>query len=646
MTATSSSEQFVFKAEVQKLLNIITHSIYTNREIFLRELISNASDALDKLRFEISRGAVSADADLPLQITLHVDKDNKRLVLSDTGVGMTREELVEHIGTIARSGSEAFMNQLAEEAKAKGEAAKAGADGIIGRFGVGFYSVFMVADRVRILTRSSRTGEPAWVWTSDGLGGYEIQPATAEDGEVTRGARIEIQLKEDAAEFLDKSRLESIIKRHSNFISFPILFDGEKVNTIPALWREPKFSVTSAQYEEFYKFLSLDSDGPLETLHIAVDAPVQFTALLFIPKHNNDFFGLGRTEYGLDLFVKRVLIQRQNKDLLPEYLSFLKGVVDSEDLPLNLSRETLQENLLIRKIAQTVTKQALTHLDRLAKEKPDQYLEFWRTHGRTFKLGYGDFVNRDKIGPLLRFNSSFHDDATGLTSLDDYIARCKPDQKTIYYISGPSREALKLNPHLEIFRQKGVETLYLYEPIEELAMDALREYKDFTFTSAEQAALDKLNELPDTGAKREETVPLNQEEEDAFVRLMQKMQTVLGSRVTEVRVSGRLLDSPCCLVSPEGGLTSSMQKILQVVSKDTSIPAKVLEINRDHPLVRNLLRVFKADSDDLFVQNAVEQLYDAALLLEGYLSDPHKLVERINAMLLSSSGWYAELKKC
>ena len=377
---------------------------------------------------------------------------------------------------------------------------------------------------------------------------------------------------------------------------------------------------------------------------MAVDAPVQFTSLCFVPTFSMDIFGLGREEYGLDLYVRRVLIQRKNKDLIPEYLGFLKGLVDTEDLPLNLSRETLQENALIRKINQTLTKQVLSHLEKMANEKPEAYDEFWRAHSKTFRLGYGDYANRDKFTGLMRFNTSHHEDAKGLTSLADYIARAKPEQKKIYYIAGTSREAINLNPHLEIFRDKGVEVLYLYEPLEELALETLREYKDFTFESAELADMSALESLPSQAEKKEKPEDLDEGGKKTFDELLARIKEILGDKVTEVRVSHRLSDSPCCLVSPDGGMSSSMHKVMQMVNKDSSIPPKVMELNSDHPLIRNLMRIFKNDGNDDLLTTSVEQLYESSLLLEGYLADPHAMVKRINSLLQRSSGWYAEIK--
>lgn len=625
----SQTDQFEFKTEIKQLLDIITHSLYTSREVFLRELVSNASDALDKLRFEQARSTDIKDPDLELSIAITADKDKKILTIADTGIGMTREELIRNIGTIAHSGSAEFIRQAMAD--------KENSSNIIGRFGVGFYSVFMAADKVTIRTRSFRPDAKTVEWVSDGLGTYTI--AELED-DAPRGTAITVQLKEDAAEFADKNQITSIIKKHSNFISFPILVQEEKVNTVPALWRENKFSVTPEQYKEFYTFLTYDHEAPLDTLHMSVDAPVQFSALAFVPPHSADTFGFDRDNYGLDLYVRRVLIQTKNKDLIPEYLGFMRGVVDTEDLPLNISRETLQENLLIRKIASTLTKQILGHLKKLGQDK-DRYAAFWKEHSKRFKLGYMDFANQEAFGELLRFNSSRHDGKDGLISLDEYIETAKDGQKDIYYISGPSREAIEQNPHLEIFRTKGLEVLYLYEPIDEFVMDSLRKFKDFEFRSTENADIESLEKFADAGENAPKSQELSDEEAKDMDRFLKRVREILGDRITEARVSKRLSQSPSCLVSPDGA-TSQMHKIMQLVTKDTSIPKKVFEINQDHALIRNLLAVFGKDEKDPFVTSVIEQLYESALLMDGYLSDPHKMVARLNRLMEDSSLWYRE----
>lgn len=629
----SAQATYEFKAEIKQLLDILVHSLYTEREIFLRELVSNASDALDKLRIT---AADSETDDAPLEIRIEADKDKKQLVISDNGIGMTEAELVENIGTIAHSGSASFLKAMKD--------AGTSADGIIGRFGVGFYSVYMVAESVRITTRSHREGSTPVEWISDGQGAYTIRELSGEEAEgVARGTRIEVRLREEmAAEFTEPDTLRHIIRKHSNFLSFPIYVGGERTNTVPALWREPKFQITKEQYKEFYSFLTYDTDEPMDTLHVSVDAPVQFNALCFIPKKSKDFMGFDREDWGLDLYVRRVLIQRQNKDLIPQYLMFARGVVDTEDLPLNISRETLQDNRLIRKINTTLTKQILSQLTKMAEDK-EAYAAFWREHARVFKAGYMDFANRETFGSLLRFNSSASETADDLTSLDDYISRAKPDQKKVYFAFGPSREALKLNPHLELFRKKGVEVLYLYEPIDEFVMDALHIYKDFALTPAELAKPEDLAALPDVeAAAPEDAVPAP--EKDALEALLVRFKEVLGDGVADVRATSRLTGSPCCLVNPDGHTTSSMDKIMRAMNHDNTVPKKVMELNPTHPLIRNLADLNQADGQDAFVEQAARQLFESALLLEGYLSDPHALVGRVQDLLAKASGWYVKAK--
>ncbi len=626
------AKSYKFKAEINQLLDILVHSLYTNREIFIRELVSNASDALDKLRFEMTRGTEVADKNLPLEIKITLDKDKKMLTIHDTGIGMTGEEIVKNIGTIAKSGSADFLQKLSEEAKDKD------VSNIIGKFGVGFYSVFMVASEVNITSRSFQPDAKPIRWTSSGMGSFKLEEL---DEPVQRGTSIEIHLKEDAEEFLEKYRVESTIKKHSNFISFPIMVDGEKVNTVTALWREPKSSIKKEQYDEFYKYLTYDSEPPMDTIHVSIDAPVQFNSLMFIPKQTFDMFGISKEDIGLDLYVKGVLIQHKNSELLPEYLGFIKGMVDSPDIPLNISRETLQENRVVMKISQTLVKQVLSFLTKKAKDDPEAYAEFWKIHGKIFKLGYSDYANMEKFADLLRFDSSALEEEGQLTSLAEYVERAKEDQKEIYYITGASREALQSDPHLEIFKRKGLEVLYLYDPVDEFAMTGVVKYKsDYTLTAVEQADLSKLEKFEDSEETESKAEALSDGEEKVFKKLLKKIQDILGDRVTEVRESKRLHDSASCLVSPDGDMTSQMQKILHIMNKDTSVPKKVFEVNKDHALVRNMLKIYKNDPKDPFITEAVEQLYESALLLEGYLTDPHKLVNRIQDILLKSSQWH------
>jgi molecular chaperone HtpG len=629
-------QKIEFKAETKKLLDILVHSLYTSRDIFLRELISNASDALDKIRFESNKGTDIADKDLPLEIKVLFDDKKNIITITDTGIGMTRDELIANIGTIAKSGSEEFLKQLSESKEA--------INNIIGRFGIGFYSVFMVAKEVVIKTRSFKKDEKAVEWKSDGLGEYEIADI---DDQINRGTTIEIHLKDETKEFAEKYRLESVIKKHSNFISFPIFLENEKINTVAAIWREPKSSIKKEQYTEFYKFLTYDNEEPFETIHSSVDAPIQYNSLLFIPKKSYEYWRFNRDDYGLDLYVRRVLIQHQNKDLLPEYLSFVKGVVDSEDLPLNISRETLQENVIFSKIANTVTSNVLSHLTKIAKDSPERYTEFWNEHGRIFKLGYMDFTNTDKYQQLLRFNSSASKDEKELISLEDYVGRMKKDQKEIYYALGTSREAIDLNPHLEIFKSKGLEVFYLYDPVDEFVVTSIRKHKDFDFKSVDGINLKELDKLEDVDKSDEPKEKFSKEDDKAFGKLLLKMKEILGDRVTEVHESKRLKGSPSCLINSDDSMSSTMQKILKMSNQGMAMPAqkRLMEINKDHKLIHNMLNVFKKDEKDQFIIDTTEQLYESALLLEGNLEDPHKLVNRLNKMLTEASELYSKSKE-
>ncbi len=637
------SEQREFRAEVRKVLNILTNSLYTNREIFLRELVSNASDALDKLRYRANRGETPRLPDTPLEIRITLDKDAKTLTIADTGVGMTPEELADNLGTIAKSGSEDFLADLPQQEGREGEPADA--SNIIGRFGVGFYSVFMVAEKVEVTSRPAfADGEPAaWRWSSDGLGTFTVEECA--DTEPARGTVIVAHLKEDAAEFLEPYRVQSVIRKHSAFVPFPVLVDGERVNTQPALWREPRSSIKQEDYNAFYKHLTYDGADPLDVLHISVDAPVQFNALLYIPAATQDFFGADRDFWGLDLYARRVLIQHRNKELIPDWLAFLKGVVDTEDLPLNISRETLQENRVLMKISQTITRQMLGHLEKMAKERPEVYERFWKLHSKIFKLSYQDFALRERVAALMRFNSSRLDDGDALTGLEDYMGRAPEGQKTFWYLSAPNREAARLSPHLERFRRKGIEVLFLYEPVDEFVMEGLGTYREWNFKAVENAADDALDAFADKENETPSVTPLSDDDSRSFDDLLKRIKEILGDRVTDVRVSHRLADSPAVLVSPDGGMTSSMEKLFRAMHKDDSVPVKALELNRDHPLLRSLLRIFKADPQDKALAGMAELLFEGCLLREGYVKDPQALAGHANALMEQAAAWYTEVRK-
>lgn len=648
-----------FKAETQKVLNILTHSLYTNREIFLRELLSNASDALDKLRFLQTKGEEVRNPDLPLQVSITADREGGFLQITDTGIGMTEQELIDNLGTIAKSGSEEFRNaveqdgeaavdtaaedsETSEEIRESEPGAASSASQIIGRFGVGFYSVFMVADEVEVTSRAAQGDEPPHVWTSKGIGSFNIQALEGEAAEsFTRGTVIRAKLKDDAKEFLEQYKLQSVIRKHSNFLPFPILLEDEQVNSTPALWRESKFSIDRERYNEFYTYLTMDNTAPLDVIHLSVDAPVQFNALLFIPDTETDYFNLQRDQWGPDLYARRVLIERGNKKLVPEYLAFLKGVVDTEDLPLNISRETLQENLVLRKISQTVIKQVLNHLEKMAANDKEKYARFWKLHGRYFKFAFNDFAQRDRVAPLLRFASSASEAAP--TSFDEYLTRMQPGQNEIWHLAAASPEAARVNPHMERFRRKGLEVLYLLEPVDEFALESLGKYKDHPFRSVEQAEAKDLDAFPDVDAAPE-TKALSDEEKTSLDELIEAMRKILGEKIKDIRVSERLTGSPAVLVSPDG-VSSSMEKLMRVMQKNEETPAKVLEINPDHPLFRNLLRIYTDNPENPVVAEMTSNLFDNVQLLDGYLGDPYLMADRALKLMDKAAAWYVDRLK-
>ncbi len=469
MTDTADKQQFTFQAEIAQLLHILSHSLYQNREIALRELVSNASDALNKLRHVQLTEAQYRD-DAPLEITLKPEKEARILTVQDNGVGLTHDELVQNLGTIAHSGSKEFLSRLAQSSENQGDLS------LIGQFGVGFYSAFMLADKVVVLTRSYKE-QSGWRWESDGSGRFSIEPA---EGDVPRGAQIQLHLKADLDEFLEPYRLKDVVRRYSTFVPFPVKVEGEQVNEQRPIWVEPKSQVTEEQYDGFYQWLSHRStEKPLWHLHLAADSPLQFQAILYCPATNFELLGFGRMEHGLHLCAKRILVQSDNQDLLPDYLHFLYGLVDSADLPLNVSRETLQDHLVIPKLKKVLTKKVLDHLSTLAEEQPADYRKFHDEFGSILRTGIAsDFENREKVASLLRFSSTQGEDRTAVVSLDDYVKRAAEGQSQIYYLTGLSEETLAAHPRLTAFRQRNLEVLLLTDPVDEFALAQLRRYKD------------------------------------------------------------------------------------------------------------------------------------------------------------------------
>ena len=508
---------------------------------------------------------------------------------------------------------------------------------------MGFYSVFMIASKVEVYSRPAFGEGSVHVWESDGLGTYTVSASDA--AEPVRGTKIVIHLKDDALEYAEKYRVEGVIRKHSGFIPFPVFVDDEKVNTQPALWREPKSQITDDQYKEFYKSFTYDSKDPLDWLHISVDLPVQFQALLYIPDEKQDMRLREEEYWGLDLYSNRVLIQHKNKDLIPIHMGFFKGIVDTEDLPLNISRETLQENRVLRKINQTIVKQTLTHLEKMAADDPEKYKKFWDNHGTFLKFGLQqDFMNRDRLLALLRFNSSASDNNEENTSLDDYMKRGLEGQKTIWFVTAPNREAAKINPYMDRFRKKGIEVLFFYEALDEFVMDGQGKYKEWEIKSIEKAEDKELEAFADKEDDKPKAAPLSEEDEKSFSDLLAKMKEVLDGKVKDVIVSSKLADSPAVL-SSEDGMTSAMDKFMRHMGKDNTIPVKTLEVNREHPLLRSMLRIYKADANDAILGNLINGLFDSAQLMDGFIRDPQELSSRNSKLLEQSAAWYTEVRK-
>ncbi len=612
MSAVETKE---FQTEIRQLLDIVINSLYTDREIFLRELISNANDAMEKVRYLQLTGQKVQGEDLPLEINITTDDEAHTLTITDAGIGMNRAELVENLGTIAHSGSKEFIQHLSESQGDNRDLK------LIGQFGVGFYSAFMVADKVSLYTRSCEPETPAYVWTSDGRGSYSIE----EGEDLPRGTKVVMHLKEDAYDFGKAETVRRIIRQYSSFVPYPINVDGEKVNTVQALWTKNKSEITEEEYTEFYKFIANAYDEPLFRLHFSSDAPLSINALLYVPKENIERLGFGRMEPGVNVYCKKVLIQEQAKEILPEWLRFVKGVVDSEELPLNISRETMQDSALVAKLNKVVTGRFLRFLNDQAKSEPDKYKEFYQSFNFFLKEGAAnDFTHRQELVKLLRFESS--KTAPGeLISLADYVGRMPEAQTAIYYVNGPTREVIEAGPYLEVFRDKDFEVLYTNEAIDDYVLGLLGEYEGKKLISADQTELD-------LGGTASEQDALSEEEVKDFNAWLKE---VLGGKVTEVRASKRLLDSPAILLSPYG--THSMQRMMQLVNRDLNqtVPG-VLEINGSHPLIKRLNEIRKQGED--FAKVAAEQLYENAEIAAGIMVDPRSMVNRLNEILQRALG--------
>jgi molecular chaperone HtpG len=635
MDEASTKETLGFQAEVKQLLDLMIHSLYSNKEIFLRELISNASDACDKLRFEAMTDQALFENDGELKIRVTFDKAARTITVADNGIGMSRDEVVANIGTIARSGTREFFKSLT------GDQAKDAH--LIGQFGVGFYSSFIVADRVTLVTRRAGMGAEHGVrWESDGQGEYSLE--TIE--KPARGTEVTLHLREGEDELLSGYRLRSIIRKYSDHITLPILMqkeewdkdknenvlkeDTEQVNQASALWARPKSEISDEQYQEFYKHVAHDFEAPLAWAHAKVEGKTEFTQLLYIPAHAPFDLWDRDHRHGVKLYVRRVFIMDDAEHLMPAYLRFVRGVIDSNDLPLNVSREILQESKVVETIRAGCVKRVLGLLEDMAENDKEKYAKAWKEFGRVLKEGPGeDFANRERIAKLLRFSSTHTDSEEQTVSLADYVSRMKEGQDKIYYITADSFAAAKNSPHLEIFRKKGIEVLLLHERVDEWLSSNLTEFEGKPLRSVAKGDLD-LGKLADEAEKKEQ-----EQQAGEFKELTDKIQKVLGEKVKEVRVTHRLTASPACLVSDQYGMSMNLERLLKAAGQNVPSSKPILEINPTHPIVQGL----KYEPDQARFGDWSHILFDQALLAEGgQLEDPASFVKRLNELMLALAG--------
>ncbi len=626
-SATVNRETMGFQTEVKQLLQLMIHSLYSNREIFLRELVSNASDACDKLRFEGLHNAALFEDDSELAIRISFDKEARTLTIADNGIGMSREDVINNLGTIAKSGTREFFSKLSGDQQKDAN--------LIGQFGVGFYSAFIVADKVSVLTR--RGGEQADQgvrWESDGGGEFDIEMVN----KPTRGTEITLHLREDQDDLLAGYKLREIVRKYSNHIVQPILMkkeewkDGvpelseedETVNQATALWTQSKSDITEEQYKEFYKHVGHDYDDPLGWSHARVEGRQEYTQLLYIPKHAPFDLWDRNARHGIKLYVRRVFIMDDAEQLMPLYLRFVRGVVDSADLPLNVSREILQESKDIEAIRKGCTGKVLGLLADMAEKEPEKYATFWAEFGKVLKEGVGeDMGNKDKIAALLRFASTQADTNEEIVSLADYISRMKEGQDKIYYVTAETFNAAKNSPHLEVFRKKGIEVLLMSDRVDEWALSYLNEFEGKQLVSVAKGGLD-LGKLEDEAEKQEQ-----EKQADELKPLLEKIKASLGDKVKEVRVTHRLTDSPACLVADDNDMSANLARMLKAAGQNAPSSQPILEINPQHPVVTRL------NAEEKHFDDWAAVLFEQALLAEGgQLDDPATFVKRINQLMM------------
>ncbi len=640
MSQPATKETYGFQAEVKQLMHLMIHSLYGNKEIFLRELISNASDAADKLKFESLRDPNLMVEDTELKVWVDFDKDARTIIIRDNGIGMTEEEVIQNLGTIAKSGTREFLQKLT------GDQAKDAR--LIGQFGVGFYSAFIVADKVIVRTRLAGSDPSSGVeWVSNGEGEYTIEKITKD----TRGTEIILHLRPEEDEFLNAWRLKHIITKYSDHITLPIIMkketmeemksdkdakevtetkavvEEEVVNRATALWTLPKNDITDEQYKELYKHVAHDFEDPLSWSHNKVEGKLEYTSVLYIPARAPfDLWHMGKAR-GLKLYVQRVFIMDDAEQFLPHYLRFVRGIIDSNDLPLNISREILQNNRTIESIRAALVKRILSMLEQLASDEKEKYAKFWKEFGQALKEGPAeDFANKEQIAKLLRFASTHKNTELQDVSLEEYVARLIPGQNKIYFVTAETFNAAKNSPHLEIFRKKGIEVLLLTDRIDEWLTSHLTEFQGKSFQSVARGGLD-LGELEDKASDEK-----HKEVEGDFDETLKKIKEVLGDRIKDVRLSRRLIDSPTCVVIDENDMTTQMERMMRAAGQHVPKHKPILEVNPDHSMIIRL----KTETDKAHFADWIEVLFDQAVLAEGgQLDDPASFVKRLNALLLT-----------
>ncbi len=610
--AEATVEKHEFQAEIKQLLDIVVHSLYTDKEIFIRELVSNASDALEKMRHLQKVEKEIFDDKLELEINITTDDKANTITFQDFGVGMNKAELIENLGTIAHSGSKAFLKALKEK--------EGISENLIGQFGVGFYSAFMVASRVSVFTHSWDNNGEHLLWTSDGSGNFEIETMEGQ----RRGCKIIVHLNDDNKEYSGADKVKEILNRYSKYVPFPVNLNGEKINSIEALWLKQKRSIKKDEYIEFYKFQTNTSEDPASWIHFNADVPLAINAILFVPSENPERWGFGRIDPEVGLYCKKVLIDAKPDGLLPEWLRFLKGVVDSADLPLNISRETMQDSALVQKLNKVLTKRFLKYLKDEAKKNPEKYNEFYKKFGSYLKEGITmDFDHKDQLSKLLLYESSLTEkDKT--TSLADYVSRMKEGQNDIYYIYAKNRKFIESGPYLEAFKARNLEALFLYEPVDEFVMSHLREFDGKKLVSADQADLE-LEDIADSS----EGEPLEEEKAKA---LTEWIKGHFGDKVSSVEMSKRLVGSPAIALNSDKFMTSGMRSIMKAMNQEVEgNPTVKLELNTRHPLIKNISDL--KDTNKELAELVVDQLYDNALISAGFLEDPRNIVDRVYKIL-------------